>query len=482
MAKYKAFISYRKSHDTSADLVKKALVEEYGFSQSSIFLDKHDIGPEYFDTKLKTAVESSSCLVLIVTKDCFVPKEEGEDWYLEEIQTALDNGITIIPLLFDGIRSLKNKEILNQLSETFDEDEIERLTKAQAIPYDFDLSDATFKKLSDFIDKADNSTPSKLVGYLKGFLVIVAVLAIVFALFVGIGFLWGYLSSGSEDKDILMENTHIEGNTAIFEFGGLKAKYDLDMDSVYIDLNEFKGELPQSNFEMFAHSCSVSGAIILFNKNVSALKYLKFLKGGSKPSKIAMAGVTVAACLGSFCGFSQGSKWGRTLKQQSEAIAMFPKLRNKSMWRPVFADNILLLMKYNKNQGMPVNLNSILNLPKNNILDSINTITWIQPDTSILIAHDAGLTKLSILCKYNDWEIGVNTPNELSNEVERSRSLPKTLVFIEVDSVSYEVKAIDLPEGMVGIYFNYPNQPTDISLVNDWYHHWKTSRQASADN
>lgn len=477
MAKYKAFISYRKSNDTSADLVKKALVEEYGFSHGSIFLDKHDIGPEYFDTKLKTAVESSSCLVLIVTKDCFIPKEEGEDWYLEEIKTALDNGITIIPLLFDGIRSLKNKDILNQLSETFDEDEIERLTKAQAIPYDFDLSDATFKKLSDFINKTNNSTSSKLLGYTKGFLAILSVLAVAFALFVGIGFLWGYFSSGLDDEDILIENTYIEGNTAIFEFGGLEAKYDLDLDSVYIDLSDYKGELPQSNYEMFVHSCSAAGAMRLFNKNVSALKYLKFLKGGSKPSKMAMAGISIAACVGSFCGFSQGSKWGKTLKQQSEAIAMFPKLKNKSMWRPVFADNILLLMKYNKNNRIPLNLNSILNRSNSiNVLDSINTITWIQPDSSVLIAHDAGLTKLSILCKYNNWEIGVNTPNELSNEVERSRSLPKTLVFIEVDSVSYEVKAIDLPEGMVGIYFNYPNQTTDIALAKDWYHDWKATK------
>lgn len=115
MAKYKAFISYRKSHDTSADLVKKVLVEEYGFSHESIFLVKHNIGSEYFDTKLKIAVESSSCFVLIVTKDCFIPKEDGNDWFLEEIQEALDNEITIIPLLFDGIRGLKEKEVLDQL-------------------------------------------------------------------------------------------------------------------------------------------------------------------------------------------------------------------------------------------------------------------------------------------------------------------------------------------------------------------------------
>lgn len=196
-----------------------------------------------------------------------------------------------------------------------------------------------------------------------------------------------------------------------------------------------------------------------------------------------MAGISIAACIGSFCGFSQGSKWGKTLKQQSEAIALFPKLKNKRMWRPVFADNILLLMKYNKNHRIPFNANSILNRNNSiNVLDSINTIIWIQPDTSVLIAHDAGLTKLSIVCKYNNWKIGANTPNELSNEIERSRSLPKTVVFIEIDSVSYEVKAINLPKGMVGIYFNYPDQTTDIALVKEWYRDWKTSFQNEIDN
>lgn len=476
MAKYKAFISYRKSRATSADLVKKALVEEYGFSQSSIFLDKHDIGPAYFDTKLKGAVESSSCLVLIVTKDCFIPKETEEDWYLEEIQIALDKGITIIPLLFDDIRSLNNKEILEQLSRTFSEAEIKKLTKAQAIPYDFDLSDATFKKLSEFITKANAPYVNKWWEYTKGILIALGVLLIVFSLFVGIGFLCGYYSSGLDDKDILVENTHIDGNTAIFEFGGLEATYDLDLDTVYIDLSEFKGKLPQSEFEMFAHSCSVSGALLLLNKNVSALRYFKFLKGGSKPSKIALAGVTIAACLGSFCGFSQGSKWRRTLKQQSEAIALFPKLKNKSIWRPVFAEDIRLLMKYNRHRGASLNLSSILN-QNVNILDSINAITCIKPDSTIFIAKEVGLKQLSIICKYNNWEIGKNTPNELSNEVERSRGLAKEIVFIEIDSVNYEVKHMNLPIGIVGILLVYPSQTTDISAPVGWYQNWKNSLQ-----
>lgn len=281
MTKYKAFISYRKSHAEYAELVKSSLIENHGFSSNEIFLDKHDIGPEYFDTKLEKAVEESSSLILIVSKGSFQPKKESEDWYLEEIQTALNNDITIIPVLFDDIRSLDIPDIKNELEKTFDEDEVEKIVKTQSILYDFDLSNATFSKLSNFIEKADMpNTSTKLIRITKGVLSIIAVLAFAFALFVGVGFLWGYFSSGTNDKDILLENTRIEDNSAIFEFGGLEAKYDLDEDSIFIDLENFKGEIPESNLEILAHSCSVSGAVILFKHNVGSLKYFKFLNGG----------------------------------------------------------------------------------------------------------------------------------------------------------------------------------------------------------
>ncbi len=472
MAKYKAFISYRKSHAEYAELVKSSLIEKHVFSSNEIFLDKHDIGPEYFDTKLEKAVEESSSLILIVNKGCFQPKDEGEDWYLEEIQTALDNGITIIPILFDEIRSLDTKEIRVELKKTFDEEEIEKLIKTQSIRYDFDLSDATFSKLSSFIEKADKPDIStKFVRITKSILAVIAVLAVAFALFVGVGFLWGYFSSGTNYSDILTENTHIEGNTAIFEFGGLEAKYDLDQDSIFIDLENFNGEIPESNLEILVHSCSVSGAIILFRNNVGSLKYFKFLKGGSKPSKYAMAGVTVAACLGSFCGFSQGSKWGRTLHQQNQALALFPQLRNKDAWSPVFSGT-LLNFKYLQLRGKRIQL-PLLKNNNQTVHDNVNVLIWCVPDNNIHIASEAGLTDVNVVCKFNNWEIGKNTPNELANEIEQSRNLTKDVIILEVNSLHQEIKHFTLPSGMVGIRFSFPTQTSDISYAVEQYREWK---------
>ncbi|MDE7386890.1 MAG: TIR domain-containing protein [Muribaculaceae bacterium] len=473
--RYKAFISYRKTCAEYAELVKTTLVEKYCFNESDIFLDKHNIGPEYFDTKLKKAVEQSSSLILIVTNDCFIPKSEGEDWYLEEIQTALVCGVTIIPVLFDEIKSLDTNAIRIELEKKFKSEEIERLIKLQSIRYDFDLSDATFNKLADFIEKADKpNTFTTLLRFIKGIVAVIAVLALAFALFVGIGFLWGNFSSGTDDKDILIENTRIDGNTAIFEFGGLEAKYDLDQDSIFIDLENFNGKIPESNIEIFTNSCSVSGATILFKRNVGYIKYFKFLKGGSKTSKFAYAGVSIAACIGSFCGFSQGSKWGRTLHQHDQAMTLYSKLRDKNEWEPVFSEDILLNIKYRKlrNKGLP-----LINLFGYNeeILKDISTFTWCYPDDEISVARDAGLTTSSIVCKYNNWEIGKGSAIDLNNEIERSKSISKNIIIYEVDSLHQQFKLLILPEGTVGIRFDFPKEKSDISFIVNQLNAWSLS-------
>ena len=191
MSKYSAFISYRKINETSADLVEKSLVEEHGFNKDEIFLDKNKIGPEYFDVKLKKSVINSSCLVLIVTKGCFIPKEDDEDWFIEEIRTALERNINIIPVLFDGIKSLKSEEILVELRKSFNDSEIERLAKFQAIPYHFELSDATFQKLASYVRTSDKPTVVESILRCGSVIaILLVVLAVVLASFFGIGYLW----------------------------------------------------------------------------------------------------------------------------------------------------------------------------------------------------------------------------------------------------------------------------------------------------
>ena len=312
---YKAFISYRKSYATNADLIKKVLVKEYGFSNEEIFLDKHNIGPEYFDDKIKQAIKFSSSLILVVTKDCFIPK--NDDWFIQEVKTALDNNKTIIPIFFDGIENLSDNLITEQLKLSFTADEIKKIQKSQGVIYNFDLSDATFVKLVDFINRADKSRCNRVQLIFKAILLIICCATFVFAFFIGVGFLWGYFSSNVSYDNILIDNTYVNDKIATFEFGGLRAEYDFMRDSISVHTHQKLMEnLPQSSFDTFIQSCSVSGAIAVLNKNISHLKYLKYFRGGSKYNNIIKVGVTVAVCIGSVCGFAQGSKYGQIIKQQ----------------------------------------------------------------------------------------------------------------------------------------------------------------------
>lgn len=78
---YRAFISYRKASSINADYIRQIIADHSVYSQEEIFLDKHSIGPERFDDKIRKAIEESNCIVLLVTNECFVQKrEDEEDW------------------------------------------------------------------------------------------------------------------------------------------------------------------------------------------------------------------------------------------------------------------------------------------------------------------------------------------------------------------------------------------------------------------
>ena len=193
---YKAFISYRKSLSaTSANLVKQTLTECGNFNKDEIFLDRHNIGPEYFDTKLVSAIKDSACLILIVNPGCFEPKtgEDEKDWYIEEIKQALAEKITIIPMLFGGIKTLSEAETKASLKKSFSDEEIKALCKAQCVRYDDDYSEPALERLIDFVNQAykkwlDAHRNMKVRKAFKDISISVGVCVVLLALFVGICF------------------------------------------------------------------------------------------------------------------------------------------------------------------------------------------------------------------------------------------------------------------------------------------------------
>ena len=440
--KYNAFISYRKTSSVNADWIRQSIAGNSEYSLEDIFLDKHSIGPELFDEKIKKAISESNCVVLLVTKDCFRAKEDaGEDWFIKEVKTALTLGKRVIPVLFDNISSLSDSSIADEIKKNFTSEEIAILVKSQCIPYSNDFPDASISKLIHFIEEANKTSNiwAKALRYIKGLMIVIAILIVFFALFFGFGVLWGYFSSSTDSDSVLVDNTIIDGNTMRFEYEGWNATYDLSKDTIFIDIKEFVPKPRIGNAELILSSFTFTGAKIILEKNLSYLKYVKFLKGGSKPAKITFACASVAACAGAFCGFSQGSSFGRSKRQEETALMLYPKLQQRSTWQPLMKGNISLSRQYLWWQ----------------LVKAPNCIAIGTPFDSNCVAYKAGMQNAKVLLKYNSWEIGNDDYLKLMSEIEASKKSEKLLLFLNMEDLN--VSEYHLPEGVVGITF----QPGD---------------------
>lgn len=190
---------------------------------------------------------------------------------------------------------------------------------------------------------------------------------------------------------------------------------------------------------MILSSFTFTGAKIILEKNLSYLKYVKFLKGGSKPAKIAFACASVAACAGAFCGFSQGSSFGRSKRQEETALMLYPKLQQRSTWQALMKGNISLSRQYLWWQ----------------LVKAPNCIAIGTPFDSNCVAYKAGMQNAKVLLKYNSWEIGNDDYLKLMSEIEASKNSEKLFLFLNMEDLN--VSEYHLPEGVVGITF----QPGD---------------------
>ena len=129
------FISYRRTDAKStAQLLKKSLVEK-GFEKNDIFLDLHDIVVEDFTEVCREAISECDNFVLIISKNSFTRKE-GNDYYFNEIQQALDERKKIIPIICNAEFDEKN------IPQEFKE---KNLHKKHAIRYDAEFHEAFYK-------------------------------------------------------------------------------------------------------------------------------------------------------------------------------------------------------------------------------------------------------------------------------------------------------------------------------------------------
>lgn len=92
------FISYRRDGgDVWAALIYKSLTER----RYQVFYDIERMDFGEFDTQLNTAIENSSCILLVLTKGMFSAAREN-DWVVSEIEHAKEKQKLIIPIQIKG--------------------------------------------------------------------------------------------------------------------------------------------------------------------------------------------------------------------------------------------------------------------------------------------------------------------------------------------------------------------------------------------
>lgn len=96
---YDIFISYRRSGgEDKARLVNKKL-KEMGYK---VFFDHDAALRGQFETVIKTAIENSKVVLLVLSSRCFDRCADSDDFVRKEIEHAQGNGINIIPLFPKG--------------------------------------------------------------------------------------------------------------------------------------------------------------------------------------------------------------------------------------------------------------------------------------------------------------------------------------------------------------------------------------------
>ena len=138
---YDVFISYRRKGGAEKAQLVKSEIRLRGIEEERIFLDTHSLHDGDFEQKIKVAICQSENVIVIISNGCFDEVKETDFWYME-IKEALAQGKRVVPVFFDGITSFMNRNVPQELQE---------LTKKNAVTYHHDYADAAFDKLANFI-------------------------------------------------------------------------------------------------------------------------------------------------------------------------------------------------------------------------------------------------------------------------------------------------------------------------------------------
>lgn len=135
------FISYRRETGSIMARIVQSELKKRGHAS---FLDVDDLGPKKFGTRLLKEIESVPNFVVVLSPGSMDRCENREDWLRREIAHAIATHRNIVPLMVDEFQYPPKDKLPADLEE---------LTHHNGITYSHEYFDATFDKLSDFLQK-----------------------------------------------------------------------------------------------------------------------------------------------------------------------------------------------------------------------------------------------------------------------------------------------------------------------------------------
>lgn len=157
---YDVFISYRRKGGSEKAQLVKSEIKQRGIEEERIFLDTHSLYDGDFEQKIKVAIEQSKSVVVIISNGCFDELKNTDYWYME-IKEAIAQSKQVVPVFFDGISSFASINV---------PEELEALSRMNAVTYHHEYADAAFDKLLSFVGyQKDNHNLSNRKGCLFSF-------------------------------------------------------------------------------------------------------------------------------------------------------------------------------------------------------------------------------------------------------------------------------------------------------------------------
>lgn len=314
------FISYRRTDAKStAQLLKKSLVEK-GFEKNDIFLDLHDIVVEDFTEVCREAISECDSFVLIISNNSFTPKE-GNDYYFDEIQQALDENKKIIPIICNA--EFDEKIIPQAFKE-------KNLHKKHAIRYDAEFHEASINKIIAAITKGQSvSLLNKLSKWFVVPLVFITIYLTVSLVGGVIRYIW--------DNYWLSENTcykyasqHIvSGEDSCYYYKTSECIYKYNPRNQKIDMLDFNNINDEAiNIAITKSDAIESGFWTLAVGMVYEISKMKVKKYGNAKT----TGVIIATTISVVAGFGFGFTIERMIFPVYECKIITDQLESSPEW------------------------------------------------------------------------------------------------------------------------------------------------------